>query len=419
MGQAFNIVIQLVSVPSFLHIWDTATYGRWLMISAIPSYLSMLDGGLLGTCSNEITMLHARGEQRHANAVFQSAFALVLALFVGGALVAALVLGLLPEAWLSSDLRLGTWLLVVLTLMGLFGGLLDASFRSHGKFALGQHFGNAMRLAEFLAMLGGLFLGRTFVSTAAGMLCARTVCTGLQIAYCAHRFPTLHWTLAGARRSALGPLLRPALGFLAFPLGNVLTLQSMTLIVGTAFGPASAAIFNTYRTISRLAIQTTAVFSHALWAEFSHLFGRGEFAALQQLYSRSERLGALLSVGSSALIFPAAPLLLHYWTQDKIPFEPLVFGCFCLATLLGSLAHVPRGLLMSTNQHVRLAHIYVIFAVLGAALSVLLGSRLGLSGAVLASMVADGSLTFTAWWLTRELFRTYASVNCPKQAKVT
>ena len=181
----------------------------------------------------------------------------------------------------------------------------------------------------------------------------------------------------------------------------------MTLIVGAVFGPATVAIFNTYRTISRLAIQTTSVFSHALWAEFSHLFGSGQFTALKALYRRSEQIGTAISVVSSVLIFPAAPLLLHFWTHDKIPFAPDVFACFCLATLLGSLAHVPRGLLMSTNQHMRLANIYVVFAAVGAGVSVLLGSHLGLSGAVMASMIADAGLMVTAWWQTREFFESY------------
>jgi O-antigen/teichoic acid export membrane protein len=410
VGQALNIFIQLVSVPSFLYVWDTANYGRWLLISAIPSYLSMLDGGLLGTCSNEITMLHARGDKSLANSVFQSALALVMFLFFGGALVAAVILGAVPEPWLSSDLRIATWLLVVQTLASLFGGPIDASYRSHGQFAYGAHVGNAVRAVEFAGMLLGLFLGGTFVSTAFAMLVVRVFGIGVQIVFCARRFPDLQWSVAKAHRSHLAALLRPAIGFMAFPIGNVLTLQSMTLIVGVAFGPTAVAIFNTYRTISRLAIQTTSVFSHALWAEFSILFGRGDIGALKSLYYKSERIGIAISVACSVLIFPVAPLFLHYWTNDKIMFAPDVFACFCFATLLGSMAHVPRGLLMSINQHMHLARIYLIFAAGGASISVALGNHMGLSGAVVASTIADCSLMVTAFWQTRIFFNKYAQM---------
>jgi hypothetical protein len=118
---------------------------------------------------------------------------------------------------------------------------------------------------------------------------------------------------------------------------------------------------------------------------------------------------------SAALIFPAAPVILHYWSHDKIVFEPTVFACFSLATFLGSLAHVPRGLLMSTNQHVRLAHVYVAFAALGACVSILLGNRLGLSGAVLASLIGDTGLLIASWFYARELLKSFVGDE-PKPA---
>jgi hypothetical protein len=61
---------------------------------------------------------------------------------------------------------------------------------------------------------------------------------------------------------------------------------------------------------------------------------------------------------------------------------------------------------MSTNQHVHLAHVYVVFAVLGTGVSALLGNRLGLSGAVLASLIADASLLLASWMMARALVKS-------------
>jgi O-antigen/teichoic acid export membrane protein len=183
----------------------------------------------------------------------------------------------------------------------------------------------------------------------------------------------------------------------------------MTLIVGTAFTPATAAVFNTYRTISRLAIQTTSIFSHSLWAEFSRLFGSGQLLALKSFYRKSELIGFAISLTSASIIFLIAPLLLHFWSHDKVAFDPEVFVIFCLATLLGSLAHVPRGLLMSTNQHVLLANVYVALAALGAGVSIALGNKMGLSGAVLASLISDAGLLAASWLLANVLLKSFIS----------
>jgi hypothetical protein len=70
---------------------------------------------------------------------------------------------------------------------------------------------------------------------------------------------------------------------------------------------------------------------------------------------------------------------------------------------------------MSTNQHVRLAHVYVAFAALGACVSILLGNRLGLSGAVLASLIGDTGLLIASWFYARELLKSFVGDE-PKPA---
>ena len=49
LGQGVNIAIQLLSLPVFLHWWDLSQYGQWLMLSAMPAYLSMADVGMVST----------------------------------------------------------------------------------------------------------------------------------------------------------------------------------------------------------------------------------------------------------------------------------------------------------------------------------------------------------------------------------
>ena len=72
-GMAISIGIQLVSLPLFLHYWNTSTYGVWLMLSAIPAYLSMADVGMVTAAGNKMTMAMGKEDLTEANRVFQSA----------------------------------------------------------------------------------------------------------------------------------------------------------------------------------------------------------------------------------------------------------------------------------------------------------------------------------------------------------
>jgi len=63
-GMAITIGIQLISLPLFLHYWNTSTYGVWLMLSAIPAYLSMADVGMVTAAGNRMNMAADRPAAR-------------------------------------------------------------------------------------------------------------------------------------------------------------------------------------------------------------------------------------------------------------------------------------------------------------------------------------------------------------------
>jgi hypothetical protein len=54
-GQLVTILIQILSLPIFLYYWDMSTYGSWLVLSALPSFLSMADVGMVQAAGNKVT----------------------------------------------------------------------------------------------------------------------------------------------------------------------------------------------------------------------------------------------------------------------------------------------------------------------------------------------------------------------------
>ena len=90
-GQLVVIVIQLAGVPILLHAWGTQLYGEWLILAAIPTYLSMTDLGFSQSAGNDMTARMARGDIAGALAVFQSLSVLVYGLALAGLVLVALV----------------------------------------------------------------------------------------------------------------------------------------------------------------------------------------------------------------------------------------------------------------------------------------------------------------------------------------
>ncbi len=385
-GQLVTILIQLVSVPVFLRYWSVEDYGRWLLLSALPGYLALADLGLGTVAMNRMVMLHAQQRIHESRTVFQTAL-LMIGVVTGVCLLLSCVLvWLLPlEMFNPADARPTMGILILVALLNIYSALVDAVHRAAGEFARGVYLINCARLFEWLGGLAGLVLLRSMLAVAAGFLVARVIAMLVMQQMTAKRMPAYPWSLMHSSRQELGGMLRPALSFLAFPLGNALTLQGMSVVVGTTLGPAALATFNTFRTLSRLPVQMLTTFNRALWPEISRAFGAGEYPMLQRIYRRGTRISLLACAAACIVIFVAAKWLLGIWTDHHIPFDAAMLALFLLVALAGCAWQVGQVMLTATNMHERLAVIYLLAALASVGGAIAMPAQWGMQGMVAAS----------------------------------
>lgn len=399
-GMVITIGIQLVSLPLFLHFWDTSTYGIWLMLSAIPAYLSMADVGMVTAAGNKMNIAIGKGDLPEANKVFQSAQLFMTAVCGAIALITLPVIFFAPLPFLhSTDMRMALSALSVGVLAALFGGLSEAVFKSTQRYAAGTMLSNYVRLGEWLGYMAGLIMVGSFAVVALCGLAVRLVGTLITVQLSKRGNHGIHWGMHAAERAEIRDMIKPAVSFMAFPLANALSFQGLTLLVGALFGPIAVALFNTYRTIARVAVQITAIFSHALWPEFSRLFGANAGVAVRQLFRRSALFSALQALMLSAILYVAAPFLLRIWTNNSIEFVPSLMLLMLIYAAVAGVWHIPRVLLMATNQHAGLAYWALAAAVLSVGLAWLLGGALQLNGVVLAMLLSELFIAIACAWL--------------------
>jgi O-antigen/teichoic acid export membrane protein len=412
-GQAVHVTIQLLSIPLFLRRWDVATYGVWLMLSATPAYLGMADVGMVTVAGNRMTMAMGRGEAAAANVIFQSALALIGGVCIGLALLVVPICWWAPLPGVTSiDQRVALAALAVGVLIGLFGGLSEAIFRATGRYPIAAFLGGVVRIGEWCGWLIGLWLVGSFAAVALGGLAIRLIGTLVCIAWAGGRSRGIVWGIRDARLPEVRAMVKPSISFMAFPLANALSLQGVTLLVGALFGPALVAVFNAYRTLARVAVQLTSMFSLALWPEFSRLFGSGAAAAIRPLYRRAELLGGVGAIGLSLTLYWLGPWLLRIWTHGVIGFEPGLMGLLLAYAAAGGLWHVPRTLLMATNQHIDLAGWALAGGVAVIAAARLMAHALGLQGVGLAMLVTEMALAVVCLRLVHQTLRETVAVRC-------
>ncbi|MEM5383455.1 hypothetical protein VSR68_07610 [Paraburkholderia phymatum] len=412
-GQAVTIAIQLLSLPIFLHFWSISLYGEWLMLSAIPAYMSAMDVGILSVGMNKMTILAAGGDVRAAERVFHSLLAFALfAIAVAGAIV-------LPGLWLFTfgdtgsevEHRLTLSMLLITSLMCVFCGLFEAVFRASDEYAKGIIALNLARLSEWIGSIVGLVVGRSLFDVGLGLLCGRLLANLLTWIYVIRRYRDYRWNTRGASRTELTGMILPGLSYLSLPAANALSLQGMVLLVGTMFGTPTLAVFSAYRTLSRVGFQAVNMLSRVLWPEFSRRYGERAYGTMQKLYRYGTFATLTASLVAALILYFASPVILSIWTHGKIAYIPTLFNILLLVTAFSGVWQIGLILLTAVNQLGHVSMIYVTASAFSLAVAYIAGRWTGVEGTSFAMLITELIMASTCFIYVRQFFGRYQATH--------
>lgn len=400
-GQAVTVLIQLAGVPLFLHYWGVEKYGQWLILSAIPAYLSMSDFGFASVAANDMTMSVARGRREVAVRTFHSTLVVILLAGAISGLAALIVIllqtgpGLLPVSVIGASgvavVIAAFWGQVV---VGLLGALVSAGYRCDGNFAVGTFLGNVVRLGEFAVSVAALTLGGGFAAVALSVLVIRALGTSAMAVDLRRRSPWLSLGVRGASRGEIKRLLRPALAFMAFPLGNALSIQGFVLLVGWLAGGPGVVLFSTYRTMTRFPLQMMGMISSSVWPELSRSLGSGNIAQARKLHRIAVTSSVWLVTSSEAALVVVGGLILRLWTGGEIPFERGLLLILAAEVVANSVWYTSSVVSVAVNRFEKIAVAYLAGTAGALALSLGLGQLWGLKGVAASLFAIDVAMSY-------------------------
>jgi O-antigen/teichoic acid export membrane protein len=400
LGPVTSAFIQLGAVPLLLHAWGAAKYGDWLLLSAIPSYLTLSDLGFGDASGSAMAMRVAANDREGALEVFQSSWMLVtLISFV------TLLLALLSVWWIPWQrlLRLSdissSQAAAIIIVLGAYvvvsqqNGVAESGYRSDGHFATGTAFIMIQRLAETVIATLVAVLGGSLLAVAFTYLLARCVGTIAYISLLRHLSPWIRYGIRHARLNTVKEMAAPAFGFMALPLGSALSIQGLMLVIGTKLGPIAVVSFSTLRSLSRVNFQLITVIKNAMWPELSRAFGAGEISLARRLHRYACQTSLGFSIGGGLLLWALGPYIYRLWIQHNIRFDATCFHILLLAVVTNSLWDTSSVVPMSVNAHCRIATTYAAASFLSLGLAWILVPVVGTDGAAIALLATDAYMT--------------------------
>jgi len=403
LGPVTTAIIQVVSVPVFLRFWGLRLYGEWLVLSAIPTYLSLSDMGFGSVAGNDMTMHVARGNREEALQSFQSTWVFITALSVLLSLIVCCTVWFLPlRSWLHLDL-LSEWevrtvivLLAGYAVLTLQGTLITGGFRCEGNYPLGMFGLNLVRLTEWTMATVVVMFGARPVVVAMVYLLVRAVGLMMLNIVLRCKSPWLHYGVEHADRGCVRRLAAPAFAFMAFPAGNAISIQGMIVVVGLVLGPIAVAAFATARTLTRFSFQILESIRNAIWPELSAAFGAENWEFARKLHRLACQAALWLCLLAVLFLAVAGPYIYRVWTHGRIPLDSTLFHCLLVVVVANSFWYTSSAVPVACNDHQRIAIAYLVGASASIAMAYFFLRHIGLPGAAVALLVIDMAM---AWYV--------------------
>jgi O-antigen/teichoic acid export membrane protein len=395
-----TVFIQLVTVPVLLHVWGATKYGEWLVLSAIPSYLTFSDLGFGDASRSDMCMRVARNDREGALETFQSSWILLTVVSVVALLLASLITWWIPwQRWLHLPSLSNLDAAKIILVLGAYvaasqqNSIVESGYRSDGHFANGVFGLLIQRLTETIAATAVAILGGSLLAVACTYLVASCLCTIVYSILLCRLSPWIKFGIGHASMKSIKQLLAPATAFMAFPLGYALSLQGFTIVIATTLGPIAVVSFSTLRTLSRPVLQLTTVIKNSMWPELSRAFGEGNLPLARRLNRLAWRGSLGISVFGGLFLWVMGPHIYRLWLRHDVNFDATCFHVLLLVAVVSSLWDMGAVIPMSINGHGRVALLYAGAALVSLGVAWALSARLGTVGAAIALLAMDGFMT--------------------------
>ncbi len=383
-------------VPLFLSKWGVDYYGEWIVLSAVPTMLSVSNLGIGTSSSIEIIHCLTNKNEEKANAVLATSMLVILGQAIL-LLVAALMLVLfLPGSVgaLSQKINDRTSIFVLLTLSHLammFTHPLEGFWIARERAAFKTWFFALLSLIEVLLAAMLLLQNSNAFYLVLGTTITRFIGVGMFIwrsSYLVTRLFPIRPNF-----SLLPSLVGQGLGFQLQPVWWTIFYQFSLLIAQWNLGAAGAATWGTLRSMSRVGNQVMILINHSVLPELQTSIARNDLEASRRLHSIAIKMSFVVSVLITIALIIGGGWLYRIWTRGELYVDFWVWPLLGMGLVFHSVwfsssyVHVSKNQPWFLNLWALAASIIAIF------IMHLLGQRFDMVGFATGSLVFDAILS--------------------------
>jgi O-antigen/teichoic acid export membrane protein len=427
LGKMISMGTGVISVPLVIGYLGSERYGMWVTMSSLVAALGPLD---LGIGLGLLTLLadaDGRGDRVTARRAVATSLAMLLTI------AAAVLLGLVvaypfipwsrvfnvSTAAAAGEAGPASAMLVTSFALGLPLGIIGLIQLAHQSNYISSAWAIAGNLASLVAIVAVIQLHASLpilvvALTGLGLVFAflnGAVLFGIQR-------PWLRPHRDDVDRKLMRPLLRVGGLFMILQIAGLAGYQLDNFVVAQVMGARSVAEYSIPTKLFTFAPTLVSFVLTPLWPAYRESLARGDWVWISRTLRRSLILAAAVNVPSAIFLIFAGPWVLHLWVGDAVhPTFILMLGLglwLAMNTINGPLAMLLNG----ANAMGFQAGCAILMAVGNVTISVFLVYRIGVSGAVWGSVIAQAVFVLlpSIWYVPRLLARLRRTAPLPESA---
>ena len=330
-GMGSQILIQLISIPIFLHFLSISDFAIWIVAFNVAQFSNFMDLGTITSNQNLFPYLIKKGKsaeisKRISHNIFLISFN-YLTLIVIFTLV-VILFGIHTSFFLTICFGFSVYLQSVF-------GIIEAIKRMNGKNSSGLNLSSLARLVEFGAYTFSLVIGFTnlLIVGLTGLLSKFLLFCFVKLRDQELRllqfFPNFDFQV-------FKEMIQNGIPYTIVKISDTISLSGIILVIHSKFSATSLLLFMSFRTFLRFGFQFCNLINFTFYFELSRNWANNSFL----LFKKNVRINFLLSFAfGSVLVFLFTifgDTIYSSWTHNKFSLgtSTLYCGIFYLFVMI-------------------------------------------------------------------------------------
>lgn len=369
-----------VLVPLLLGAWGVEIYGEWVILTAIASFGSLTNVGIVQASASEIMLAVGAGDRERASRISVTTlvsgigFNIAILGLTWIALTRLDVSALLGVSIISRDAAISILMLSLASIvLSVFVPPLSSALAVARGNGLTTLVGALIKICELVligvaALVGG---GPVWVTS---VFVIATLMNIVVYFFLVRRFVSwLSFDLKYFDLAILRGLMRPSLAqFIIYISTNILAIQVPRIILGHLAGPVAVAGFTVSVTYTRALRTLTTLFSQSLQVETPRAFAEQKPEVLLRIVTALCQINLWISIVFLIALISLGSSIFSLWTHGRIQFDVGLCVLLGIAAVIGSYSDVISTFLIGINRIMAVALAHLVATVLALGLAELL-----------------------------------------------